>query len=98
VEVFKLFLKENGYLLDPSATPVLIGYFRSLDRNQSFGNARNARGLFEAMQRTHATRVSSLLDETSVELNTFIEEDLLNAVGNYSPHLVNLPQAGNGYI
>ena len=98
VEVFELFLKENGYLLDSSATPVLIGYFRSLERNQSFGNARNARGLFEAMQRTHATRVSSLLDETSVELNTFIEEDLLNAVGNYSPHLVNLPQAGNGYI
>ena len=78
--------------------PVLIGYFRSLERNQSFGNARSARGLFEAMQRTHATRVASLLDETTVELNAFVEEDLLNAVRNYSPHLVNLPQSVSGQI
>ena len=93
MEVFHLFLKENGYSLDPSAMPVLIGYFRSLERNQSFGNARSARGLFEAMQRTHATRIAASLDAATVELNAFIEEDLLNAVRNYSPHLVNLPLA-----
>jgi len=67
-EVFNLFLKENGYSLDPTAMPVLIGYFRSLERNQSFGNARSARGLFEAMQRTHATRIAQSLDAATVEL------------------------------
>jgi SpoVK/Ycf46/Vps4 family AAA+-type ATPase len=98
VEVFHLFLKENGYSLDPLAMPVLIGYFRSLERNQSFGNARSARGLFEAMQRSHATRVASMLDLEAVDLNAFIEEDLLNAVRNYSPHLVSPQPSGNGYI
>jgi hypothetical protein len=50
------------------------------------------------MQRSHATRVASLLDLETVDLNAFIEEDLLNAVRNYSPHLVNPQPTGNGHI
>lgn len=43
VKIFDRFLAVNGYQLVASAYPLLHGYFRNLERNQSFGNARTAR-------------------------------------------------------
>jgi len=98
VKIFNRFLKDNGYSFAESGHPLLLGYFHYLERDASFGNARTARGLFEAMQRTHAFRISAVSDSTDTDLSTFTEDDLLRAVGDVAPHLAPPQTARVGYL
>ena len=98
VKVFDRFLKDNGYSLVDSAYPLLHGYFRTLQRNESFGNARAARQFFEAIQRTHASRVASNIDPTEEDLTRFTDDDLLNAVGNSISDGTTLISTRVGYL
>lgn len=82
VKVFDRFLRENGYRLADTAYPLLHGYFRTLVRDQSFGNARAARQFFEAIQRTHASRTARVTEPTEDDLTLFSDDDLLMAVGD----------------
>jgi SpoVK/Ycf46/Vps4 family AAA+-type ATPase len=82
VKVFDRFLKDNGYRLAENAYPLLIGYFRTLQRGETFGNARAARQFFEVMQRTHASRIASTASLSEDDLILFTDHDLLVAVGN----------------
>ena len=82
VKVFDRFIKENGYRLADTAYPLLNGYFHTLTRDQSFGNARAARQFFEAIQRTHASRIAEVAEPTNDDLIMFSDDDLLMAVGN----------------
>jgi SpoVK/Ycf46/Vps4 family AAA+-type ATPase len=81
VLVFRRFLSENGYRLAETAEPLVLGYFRTLTRDQSFGNARQARQFFEAIQRTHASRMASATEFSDEDLTLFIDDDVLMAVG-----------------
>lgn len=82
VKVFDRFLKDNGYRLAETAYPLLSGYFRTLQRNETFGNARAARQFFEVVQRTHASRIATNASPTEDDLTLFTDDDLLLAVGN----------------
>lgn len=95
VKVFDRFLKDNGYQLVDSAYPLLQGYFRNVVRDQSFGNARAARQFFEAIQRTHASRMATIAEPNGDDLAKFSEDDLLMAVGN-EVNLVVPTSAGRG--
>lgn len=98
VLVFKRFLDENGYRLADATWPVLEGYFRTLKRGSSFGNAREARRLFELMQRTHALRLRTDADITNDDLHTFVEEDLLSAVGSTIRPTESRSSPSEGYL
>lgn len=98
VKIFDRFLRDNGYQLVDSAYALLHGYFRNLVRDQSFGNARAARQFFEAIQRTHASRMANLAEPADDDLTKFSEDDLLLAIGN-EINLVNLGTMGReGYL
>jgi SpoVK/Ycf46/Vps4 family AAA+-type ATPase len=81
VLVFRRFLSENGYRLAETAESLVLGYFRTLTRDQSFGNARQARQFFEAIQRTHASRMAATTEFSDDDLTLFIDDDVLMAVG-----------------
>ena len=98
VKIFDRFLAVNGYQLVASAYPLLHGYFRNLERNQSFGNARTARQFFESMQRVHASRIATLAEPTDDDLTKFVENDLLMAIGSEINLVESIPAAREGYI
>lgn len=98
VKVFDRFLKDNGYRLADTAYPLLQGYFRTLQRNESFGNARSARQFFEAIQRTHASRIATNESPTEEELTFFTDDDLLLAVGNTMGESAPRVSSREGYL
>lgn len=98
VKIFDRFLAVNGYQLVASAYPLLHGYFRNLERDQSFGNARTARQFFESMQRVHASRIATLAEPTDDDLTKFVEDDLLMAIGSEINLVESIPAAREGYI
>ena len=62
VEIFKGFCTKASFKLTPDAEQILLELFRllSLSRDESFGNARTARNLFEMTIRKQANRIVTL--------------------------------------
>ena len=62
VEIFKTFCKKSGFKLTPTAEQELAARFALLTemRDESFGNARTARNLFETAISLQANRIVSL--------------------------------------
>ncbi len=77
-EIFRHFASASDYKLDPATELKLTDVFTSLyqARDETFGNARLARNLFEKAINTHANRMVStgVLDEAS--LATLHPEDI----------------------
>ncbi len=79
-EIFRHFASSSDYQLDPATELKLMDVFTSLYqvRDETFGNARLARNLFEKAINAHANRMVStgVLDEAS--LATLHPEDIPN--------------------
>ncbi|CRK58750.1 Stage V sporulation protein K [Alloactinosynnema sp. L-07] len=50
----------GDYRLDPAADPVLVAYFERIADDPNFGNARDARRLFEGMRKAQSQRLRGL--------------------------------------
>lgn len=92
VEIFKSFCKKSDFKLSPAAEEVLAAIFAVLyeGRDETFGNARLARNLFETAINKQANRIVSLPNINEEILSTLDKEDIpnledLHAVGVIGP-------------
>jgi Holliday junction resolvasome RuvABC ATP-dependent DNA helicase subunit len=78
VEIFKTFAKKSGFKLTPDAEKELSAIFRLLIdfRDESFGNARTARNLFETAVSRQANRIVSLAEINEEVLSTIEVADV----------------------
>lgn len=67
----------DDYLLPPELQPALLDHFSQLVRDENFGNAREARKLFEAIRAAQARRLRRLDRRPTIdELRTLTLDDL----------------------
>lgn len=78
VEIFDLFCKKANYHLDQVARESLLQLFSNLyeTRDETFGNARLARNLFEVTISNQANRIVTMTDITEDNLSAITEADL----------------------
>jgi hypothetical protein len=70
----------GDYELDRAADPVLIDFFRRIAGEVNFGNARDARRLFEGMRKSQSQRLRLLgRMPTVAELRSLLVDDVLAA-------------------
>ncbi|AIJ22189.1 right-handed parallel beta-helix repeat-containing protein [Amycolatopsis methanolica] len=71
----------DDYLLGEDLDVALLEWFSQMERDQNFGNAREARKLLERMRKSQSTRLRSLGQRpTRDDLRTLSLDDLLEAV------------------
>lgn len=77
-EIFKSFCKKADFTLTPAAEEKLASVFQNLTafRDESFGNARLARNLFEATINKQANRIVSLSEINEAVLSTIEATDI----------------------
>jgi stage V sporulation protein K len=90
VEIFKRFAAESEYTLADGAEEALRGIFERAERDESFGNARFARTLFEQALNAQALRLGAGNVEalTEPELKALTVDDLTagaSALGEATP-------------
>ena len=80
VEIFKTFCKKSDFKLTEAAEAELSAIFRLLIdfRDESFGNARTARNLFETAVSKQANRIVSLAEINEEVLSTIEAADIPN--------------------
>lgn len=72
----------GDYRLDPEAEPVLREHFATVERGADFGNAREARKLFEKLRKVQSQRLRRLGERPTLEqLQTITADDVRAAVG-----------------
>lgn len=72
----------GDYLLEDDATPLLRDHFGSVQRGADFGNAREARKLFEKLRKVQSQRLRQLGQRpTLAQLQTITADDVRAAVG-----------------
>ena len=78
VEIFDLFCTKAGYRISQPTRDNLLNLFSVLyeTRDETFGNARLTRNLFEMTISNQANRIVSLADITEESLSTITEEDI----------------------
>jgi ATPase family associated with various cellular activities (AAA)/AAA lid domain len=76
--IFESFASDGGFVLSQDARTGAEELFASSyeNRNQTFGNGRFARNVFEKAQELHANRIGVLPDPTEAELSTILRVDL----------------------
>ncbi len=79
VEMFRRMCKDNSYELSPEAEAALEELFAELyaARDESFGNGREVRNVFEKAVSRQATRIASLDSPTDEQVMTLEKEDIL---------------------
>ncbi|MEV6302260.1 right-handed parallel beta-helix repeat-containing protein [Actinoplanes sp. NPDC051861] len=71
----------DSYVLSPEVLGVLVDHFTTIDRGPNFGNAREARTLFEGVRKFQAQRLRALGRMPSMEdLRTIAVADVLAAI------------------
>ena len=77
-EIFQGRVKRNDYRLDEAAEAAVKDHLQELyeDRDDSFGNARDVRNLFEKIVAAQADRVAGLESPTDEDISTITVEDL----------------------
>jgi parallel beta-helix repeat protein len=72
--------ENDDYQLGPGLSDGLLEWFRQVDRDQNFGNAREARRLLESMRKSQSGRLRALGRVPSRDdLRTLVLDDLLAA-------------------
>ncbi|MGI5499195.1 right-handed parallel beta-helix repeat-containing protein [Lentzea sp. CA-135723] len=74
--------RKHYYELTDDAVDALTGYFDRVPKNDTFGNGRVARKLFEAMVSTQASRLALRPPEKDTELNRLTAEDLVGELAS----------------
>jgi parallel beta helix pectate lyase-like protein/ATPase family protein associated with various cellular activities (AAA)/AAA lid domain-containing protein len=71
----------DDYILQPDTEPALLEYFAQMQGGANFGNAREARKLFESMRKTQAQRLRTLGRRPNLDdLRTFTVDDVVNTI------------------
>ncbi len=78
VEIFELFCTEAGFDVAASAREKVLGLVQSLTerRDETFGNARLARNIFEQVMQRHANRIVALVEIDENALSMIEAEDI----------------------
>ncbi len=78
VEIFELFCTEAGFDVAASAREKVLTLFQSLSaqKDETFGNARLARNIFEQVMQRHANRIVSMMNMDDNALSTIETEDI----------------------
>jgi hypothetical protein len=80
VRIIRGMVADGEYLLDGEAHPVLLEHFGRIWRDPAFGNARDARRLFEGVRKAQSQRLRALGRMPEVaELRRLTAEDVLAA-------------------
>lgn len=80
VHIIDGMVADGRYLMDETAQPVLLEHFGRICHDPAFGNARDARRLFEAMRKAQSQRLRALGRMPDVEeLRRLKAEDVLAA-------------------
>ena len=79
VEMFRRMCKDNSYELSSEAETALEELFSELyaARDESFGNGREVRNIFEKAVSRQATRIASLDSPTDEQVMTLEKEDIV---------------------
>ncbi|KQS73749.1 AAA family ATPase [Modestobacter sp. Leaf380] len=74
-------VSSGDYRLDPEAEPVLHEHFATVERGADFGNAREARKLFEKLRKIQSQRLRRLGERPTLEqLQTITADDVRAAI------------------
>ncbi|MGI5151722.1 right-handed parallel beta-helix repeat-containing protein [Plantactinospora sp. CA-294935] len=77
LQIIGRMVADGDYLMDDEARPVLLDYFGRISRDANFGNARDARRLFEGVRKAQSQRLRALGRVPDVlELRTVTAEDV----------------------
>jgi hypothetical protein len=77
LEIIGRMISEGEYLMDDAAGPVLLDHFGRISRGPHFGNARDARRLFEGVRTAQSQRLRTLGRMPDVtELRTLTAADV----------------------
>jgi hypothetical protein len=80
VNIVTRIARGDDYVLAPGLDEALLEWFESIDRDQNFGNAREARRLLEGMRKAQSGRLRQLGRMPSRDdLRTIVLDDLLLA-------------------
>lgn len=79
LEIFKLYLNENGYESTTELNLDILNYFFSIDITK-FANARGVRNLFEKMIEQQANRIINYFNISTNDLKLLTKEDFNNAI------------------
>ena len=87
VSIFELFCKSAGFLLTPEARDKVFGIFILLSKvkDETFGNARLARNVFEQTINNQANRIISIMDITEQTLSTI---EVVDVPGEVEIHAI----------
>jgi hypothetical protein len=81
VEISDHLAQGDDYRLGENVDLALLEWFTQIDRDQNFGNAREARKLLERMRKSQSTRLRTLGHRpTRDDLTTLTLDDLLDAI------------------
>jgi SpoVK/Ycf46/Vps4 family AAA+-type ATPase len=75
-QIMELICRQNSYTLEHETQAELAAFFERMPRDETFGNGRTVRKIFEDMVGRQAARMSLLPDATVAELTRFLPEDL----------------------
>ena len=81
VEIFRMQCKKGCYQLTEEAQPLIRGYIAEESADDSFGNARGVRNLFEHVLVAQNNRLATMEKITREDLMTITADDVLRARG-----------------
>jgi SpoVK/Ycf46/Vps4 family AAA+-type ATPase len=76
VQIMELICRSHNYKLEHETRVVLAGLFERLPRDESFGNGRTVRKIFEEMVGRQAGRLALLPDASVSDLTRFLPDDV----------------------
>jgi hypothetical protein len=85
VRITELLAGQHDYTLAAPTRGDLLAYYEQMERDEHFGNGREARRTFETMVAEHANRVARSHTDTAEELTTLLPEDMPDEWTDRSP-------------
>jgi AAA+ superfamily predicted ATPase len=76
LDIFDLFTRRAGAIVEPAARDQVAKYLKALPRDRSFANGRTVRNLFERLLAAQAARLHGGARATDEELRTLVEADV----------------------
>lgn len=83
IEIFGYICTNSSYCIDKDGKECLVQYIKEMleKKDDSFGNARTIRNLFEKSITFHANRVMAMNSYNDGELSTIMKADILRSLG-----------------
>jgi SpoVK/Ycf46/Vps4 family AAA+-type ATPase len=76
VQIMELICRKHNYSLEHETRALLGGLFEQMAQDQSFGNGRGVRKIFEEMVGRQAARLATMPDASVTDLTRFLPEDV----------------------